>query len=182
MSMGTIDPVGLSKALESDPCAVLVDVRTPGEFGRMHVRGARNVPLDSLTVDAVKACCNDGTSRVFVICQGGTRSAKACQQLSQSNLNLVDVQGGTAACAAAGLPIVRGRGVIAVDRQMRIVAGSLVLMGVALGTWVHPGFYGLPAFIGAGLVFSGVTDICPMVGALRAMPWNRGSSATCSTK
>jgi rhodanese-related sulfurtransferase len=175
-----IDPAGLNKVLETDPCAVLIDVRTPGEFGRVHVRGAKNVPLDDLSAEAVKRHLSNGTNRVYVVCQGGTRSKQACEKLASSQLDLVDVQGGTAACVSAGLPVVRGRGVIPVDRQMRIVAGSMVLIGAVLGTWLHPAWYGLCAFVGAGLVFAGATDICPMIGMLRAMPWNRGSSATCS--
>ena len=79
------------------------------------------------------------------------------------------------ACAQAGLPLVRGKQVISLERQVRIAAGSLVLTGVILGWFVHPIFFGLSAFVGAGLVFAGVTDTCGMGLLLARMPWNRVS-------
>ena len=66
-----------------------------------------------------------------------------------------------------------GSRVISLERQVRIAAGSLVLLGVALGLLVHPAFIGLAAFVGAGLVFAGVTDWCGMGLLLARMPWNQ---------
>ena len=67
--------------------------------------------------------------------------------------------------------------VISLERQVRITAGALVVAGVALGWWVHPGFYGLPAFIGAGLVFAGITDFCGLCVLLAQLPWNKRKPA-----
>ena len=84
------------------------------------------------------------------------------------------VEGGTLGWAEAGLPVNRGTTkVISLERQVRIAAGLLVLTGVALGTWVHPGFYGISAFVGAGLTFAGITDWCGMAMLLAKMPWNQ---------
>ena len=61
-------------------------------------------------------------------------------------------------------------------------AGFVVLLSVALAIFVHPWWIGLSAFIGAGLIFSGVTDTCGMAMLLGRMPWNqqRGAAACCS--
>jgi rhodanese-related sulfurtransferase len=85
----------------------------------------------------------------------------------------VSVDGGTQAWEAAGLPIVRGQKTISLERQVRIAAGSLVVLGAVLGYFVHPYFIGLSAFVGAGLVFAGVTDTCGMGMLLARMPWNK---------
>ena len=87
--------------------------------------------------------------------------------------NLFSVEGGTLAWEKAGLPVVRGREVISLERQVRIAAGLLVVLGVMLGWLVHPGFLALSAFVGAGLVFAGLTDTCGMGLMLAKMPWNR---------
>ena len=93
----------------------------------------------------------------------------------------VNVEGGTLAWEQAGLPVVRGKKAMSLERQVRIAAGSLVVLGTALGAFVHPGFLGLSAFVGAGLVFAGVTDTCGMGMVLARMPWNRAEpeEATC---
>ena len=87
--------------------------------------------------------------------------------------NVVSVEGGTKACEKTDLPLVRGKKAISLERQVRIVAGSLVLIGVILGWQVHPAFYGLSAFIGGGLLFAGLSDTCGMGMMLARMPWNK---------
>ena len=110
-----------------------------------------------------------------MICQSGGRAARACERFETAGFsNVFSIEGGTSAWEQAGLPIVRGTtGVIALERQVRIAAGALVLIGLALGWFVHPAFLGLSAFVGAGLVFAGVTDWCGMGLLLAKMPWNR---------
>ena len=87
--------------------------------------------------------------------------------------NVISVDGGTDACIADGLTIERGKKAISLERQVRIVAGSMVLVGAVLALTVHPYWAALPAFVGAGLVFAGVTDTCGMGMLLMKMPWNR---------
>ena len=69
--------------------------------------------------------------------------------------------------------MVEGKKVMSLERQVRIAAGSLVVIGAVVGQFVHPGGFGLSAFIGAGLVFAGVTDTCGMGMMIAKMPWNR---------
>lgn len=155
----------------ADP--LLLDVRSPGEFRTVSIPGAVLHPLDRLDAAAVRELRGEGRPCVL-ICQGGTRAGKAAAQLAAAGMGDTRVmEGGMNAWEAAGLPVVRGRGVISLERQVRIAAGLLVLLGAGLGTWVHPGFYGLSAFVGAGLVFAGATDFCGMGLLLARMPWNR---------
>ncbi|HBJ38564.1 MAG TPA: sulfurtransferase, partial [Planctomycetaceae bacterium] len=101
-------------------------------------------------------------------------STKAVQKFLDAGIeNVVNVEGGTSAWDAAGLPVSRGKKAISLDRQVRIAAGSLVFAGAALGYFVHPYFIGLSAFVGAGLVFAGITDTCGMGMMIAKMPWNR---------
>ena len=87
--------------------------------------------------------------------------------------NIVNVEGGTLACVEHGLPVVRGNKMVSLERQVRIAAGLLVLVGALLGWLVHPALHGLSAFIGAGLLFAGITDTCGMGMLLARMPWNQ---------
>ena len=87
--------------------------------------------------------------------------------------NAINVEGGNTACVAASVQVVRGKKAISLERQVRIAAGVLVCAGAALGFFVHPYWIGLSAFIGAGLVFAGVTDTCGMGMVLAKMHWNQ---------
>lgn len=154
----------------------ILDVRTPSEYAQLHVEGARSVPLDALDPKSLLASRNAATDDPFyVICQSGGRAARACEMLGAAGCtHAFSVAGGTVAWERAGLPVVRGtRRTISLERQVRIGAGSLVLLSVLLGWLVHPAFVGLAALVGAGLVFAGVTDWCGMGLLLAMMPWNR---------
>jgi len=155
--------------------ALLLDVRSPAEFRSGRVQGAVNLPLERVTSSTVLDLMADrGNAAVVLLCASGGRARAAAAKLADSGLRALVVAGGTQACRAAGLPIEGdARGVISIERQVRITAGALVAAGAALGTFVHPGFYGLSAFIGCGLVFAGVTDWCGMGLLLARMPWNR---------
>jgi len=152
----------------------VLDVRTPGEFAALHAVGAVLMPLDQLDPARANRECRAADGRLYVVCQAGTRAAMAAQRLLDAGLQDVwCVEGGTAAWQQAGLPVVRGRGVISLERQVRIGAGSLVVLGCVLGVAVsHWGFL-LSALVGAGLVFAGITDICGLGLLLARMPWNR---------
>jgi rhodanese-related sulfurtransferase len=150
----------------------LIDVRTPSEFRSVHAKDAENFPMESLDVAALPF---EKSEPLHLICQSGGRSAKACQKLEAAGYEaVVNVEGGTSAWQAAGLPVVEGAKTISLERQVRIAAGSLIVTGAAIGYFVHPGGYGLSAFVGAGLVFAGITDTCGMGMLIAKMPWNRG--------
>lgn len=179
--MTTISPKQLNDLIRGDATIELIDVRTPMEYREVHATPARNLPLDQL--DAAKLATERAAAGkpLYVICRSGNRSKQACEKLIAAGCaNIVNVDGGTQAWEQAGLPVVRGPKAMSLERQVRIAAGSLVLLGAALGHFVHPGWIGLSAFVGAGLVFAGITDTCGMGLMLAKMPWNK-APATCAT-
>lgn len=175
MNIATISPkMLLQRHREAGECE-LIDVRMPAEFRALHVEFARNIPLEQLDPKELMRLQRGSTDgSLYLICQAGKRSQMACEKFLQAGFtNVVSVEGGTQACAQAGLPMVRGKKTIGLERQVRIAAGSLVLIGILLGWLVHPVFFGLVVFVGGGLVFAGITDTCGMGILLARMPWNR---------
>jgi rhodanese-related sulfurtransferase len=182
VSIPTISPREV-QALRSGGQAVdLLDVRTAMEFREVHAEGACNVPLDALDPAQVMSSRNGRTGQpLYVLCRSGGRSKQACEKFITAGFpNVVNVEGGTLAWIEAGLPVVRGKKAISLERQVRIAAGLLVVVGVLLGWLVHAGLLGLAAFVGAGLIYAGVTDRCGMGLLLARMPWNRGDRAAAS--
>ena len=170
--MKTVTPTELQQLLAAKPDLALLDVRTPVEFAEVHVPQAKNIPLDELEAVGLPYP-ND--QPVYLLCRSGQRAQKAAEKLAKAGFTQpVVVTGGTLAWIDANLPVTRGQSkVISLERQVRIVAGSLVVVGMILGWFVHRGFFGLSAFVGAGLVFAGVTDFCGMGLLLARMPWNK---------
>jgi rhodanese-related sulfurtransferase len=185
MNISTISPENLLERHRTAKGVNLIDVRTPAEFREVHVEFATNVPLDQLDPNALMQARNGAASDpLYVICRSGSRGQMACERFCKAGFpNVINVAGGTVACEQAGIPVVRGKKTISLERQVRIAAGSLVVLGAALGWLVHPVFIGLSAFVGAGLIFSGITDTCGMGMLLARMPWNQcpeSSSASCA--
>jgi rhodanese-related sulfurtransferase len=180
----TISPAALAEIRRRGEPFDLLDVRTPAEYGEAHVDGARNVSLDRLDAKAIVAERAGRPGTLYVVCKSGGRSRQACEKLLASGLTAVaSVEGGTAACEAAGLRLIRGRKAMSLERQVRICAGALVVLGVALAWFTQiQAWTLLSGFIGAGLVFAGVTDTCGMAMMLAKMPWNQAPrGASCST-
>ena len=176
MSIKTISPKQLHDILQSGQNVELIDVRTPVEYREVHVGCARNVPLDQLDAAKFAAGRSDSEQPLYVICRSGSRGQQACEKfLATGYTNVVNVEGGTQAWDQAGLAVVRGKKTISLERQVRIAAGSLVLLGTLLSYFAHPIWIGLSlsAFVGAGLVFAGITDTCGMGMLLAWMPWNQ---------
>ncbi|MCA9059031.1 MAG: rhodanese-like domain-containing protein [Planctomycetaceae bacterium] len=180
--MGTIT-CGQLRELSQSASVQLIDVRTPMEFAEVHVQGAINVPLDQLDPAAVMAERNGSAEQpLYVICRSGSRGKQACSAFEKAGFtNVLNVEGGTLAWDQCGFPVIRSqRKVISLERQVRIAAGFLVVTGVILSVTVHPWFVALSGFVGAGLMFAGITDTCGMGLLLARMPWNRVSG--CQTK
>lgn len=155
---------------------LLLDVRTPAEFEEAHIAGSVLHPLSGLTSEEVQKL-SQGKSTCVIICRSGNRARQAAQKLCQSGISGVQVlQGGVLAWESAGLPLNRGAKTVSLERQVRIAAGTLALTGVLLGYFVHPAWFALSGFVGAGLIFAGITDTCGMGLLLARMPWNQGSN------
>ncbi len=174
--MKTITVQELNTRLQQEPGLALVDVRTPVEYAEVHVPQARLTPLNQLNPQGL---AGDGTAAkdrpVYILCRSGQRATRAAEKFAAEGYSEpIVVEGGTLAWIDAGLPVERGQvKVISLERQVRIAAGSLVFIGSALTWLVHPGFLAIPAFVGAGLVFAGVTDFCGMGLLLAKAPWNQ---------
>ena len=152
--------------------ALLLDVRTPGEFEEAHIDGSVLMPLGDLNTEEVKRLAA-GKRACLLICRSGNRARQAAERLKSSGLPSLQVlTGGVLAWDAAGLPLNRGAKSISLERQVLIAAGALVFIGAALGYFVNPAWIALPAFVGGGLVFAGITDTCGMGMLIAQMPWN----------
>lgn len=150
----------------------VLDVRTEAEHASESLAGVRLIPLHELgsRVDEVRAMA----APRLLLCRSGRRAAEARELLQRQGLGgLCVIEGGLEGWKAAGGPVERGAERMSLERQVRIAAGALVVLGTALGWFVHPAFVGLAAFVGAGLVFAGVTDTCAMGMLIARMPWNR---------
>jgi rhodanese-related sulfurtransferase len=180
MSYASITARQLYDKIQAGEHVELIDVRTPAEFREVHATIAKNVPLEAMQPQQLQRTRNGAASNpLFVICLGGGRSSKACEKLLGAGCqNVINVEGGTRAWEAAGLPVVRGKKSISVERQVRIAAGLLILIGSLLAYLIHPAWIALPAIMGAGLAFAGITDTCGMGMLLARMPWNQGTQAT----
>ncbi|WP_306184822.1 MULTISPECIES: rhodanese-like domain-containing protein [unclassified Streptomyces] len=159
----------------------VIDVRTPGEYAGGHIPGALNIPLDQLdrALPDIRTAAQRG--EVLVVCASGARSENACRMLADAGIHTATLAGGTGAWAAQGHDLHRPEGSTkatwGMERQVRLTAGSVVLLGLALGELVHPAFRLLSAGIAGGLVFSAVTNTCGMAAMLAKLPYNRPRKA-----
>ena len=158
-----------------------VDVRSPAEFRTVHAKGAHLYPLEGIQPKMIAEKLGiSAQAPVVLLCAGGNRAKKAAEKFIAEGIpDCLVVEGGTKAWEAAGLPVVRGKGVISIERQVRIGAGAFVLLGVGLGLWVAPIWFVLSAFVGAGLIFAGISDWCGMGLLLAKMPWNQSKDVAC---
>jgi rhodanese-related sulfurtransferase len=184
MSIAVIKPRELAELSKEGKKIDLIDVRTPVEYREVHVEFARNVPLDELDPATMMQARNgSATDSLYFICRSGSRGQQAGEKFVKAGFsNVINIEGGTMAWVEAGLPVVRGMKAISLERQVRIAAGSLVLIGSLLSYFVHSYWIALPAFIGTGLLFAGITDTCGMGMLLARMPWNQVPKApvTCA--
>lgn len=170
--MRKITPKDVAKLKESGE-ALFIDVRTPAEIRQDQLDDCTCVPHEK-----VASCPNldvlDRRKEIVLICASGKRAVIAAEALEKKGFkNLTIMEGGVSQWKADGLPVKEGKGAIALERQVRIAAGLLVAVGAALTFFVNPAWLILPAFVGCGLVFAGLTDTCAMGMMIAKMPWNR---------
>lgn len=155
---------------------VLVDIRESDEFARSHVPGALSQPLSAM--ERAHLAIAPGADVIFT-CRTGMRTAGACDRLAarvEGQAYVLD--GGLDAWSKAGLPVAKDRRApLEINRQVQIAAGLLILAGVVLGMVVAPGWFGLSAFVGAGLTFAGLTGTCALARLLMLAPWNCATAA-----
>ncbi|MFO0907168.1 MAG: rhodanese-like domain-containing protein [Isosphaeraceae bacterium] len=175
VGMRSISPARLYERIKEGAKVELIDVRTPAEHRAVHAAMARVVPLQSLDPKTVMASRRYPDEPLYVICKSGGRSSQACAAFAAAGFGdqVVDVEGGTLAWAAAGLPVVKGRYMLPLDRQVQTVTGLMILFGCLMGYVVNPLWYLLAGWCGLGLFFAGTTGICPLGALLARAPWNQ---------
>ena len=152
---------------------IVIDVRSAAEFESLHIRGSYNVPLPLLSEHTDDLAARLG-SRVVLVCQSGARAEQARQRLAGSGIDTAHVlTDGVPGFAAAGGEVVKGRDRWDLERQVRLAAGSLVVLGLAGGKFISPKIRMVAGAIGTGLTFSAATNTCAMGQAISAMPWNK---------
>ncbi|MCZ7438077.1 rhodanese-like domain-containing protein [Micromonospora sp. WMMC241] len=179
-SPSTVDAATLRELIAAGRAPRMLDVRTPGEFEAAHVAGAYNVPLDLLR-EHREELRNHLDEDVVLICRSGARASQAEQALAAVGLpNLKVLDGGMLAWQATNAPVNQGRPRWDLERQVRLVAGSIVLAAVVGSAWV-PGLKWVAGAIGAGLTFAAVSNTCAMGMLLSKLPYNRGASCDLDT-
>lgn len=171
----TVDPNSLHESIDSGKNVRIIDVRTPGEFESVHIPGAYNVPLDLLREHRDEFCAHFDES-VVLVCRSGQRAGRAEQTLREAGLfNVHILDGGMLAWEGADLPVTLGAERWDLERQVRLVAGSIVLSSV-LGSIAVPKLKWLAAGIGGGLTFAALSNTCAMGMLLSKLPYNRSAS------
>jgi rhodanese-related sulfurtransferase len=170
-SLPTITPARAAELMREG--AALIDIRGADEYAREHIPGARHHALTQLDGEMP---LRDTDKLVIFHCRSGARTASNAARLAAAApaCQAYILEGGLDAWKKAGLPVRQDRSQpIELMRQVQIAAGALVLIGVALGALLTPALYGLSAFVGAGLLFAGLSGFCGMARLLALMPWNR---------
>jgi rhodanese-related sulfurtransferase len=171
-----VTPNAVAPLINQGTDVKLIDVRTAAEFESAHIPGSYNVPLDQLP-EHREVLRSHLTGPTVLVCRSGTRARQAEQLLREVDLTALHVlDGGVTAWEQAGLPINRGRQRWSMERQVRGVAGGLVLTGVLGSAIAWPPLKWLAAFVGGGLLFSAITDSCGMAALLGRLPWNRAAT------
>jgi rhodanese-related sulfurtransferase len=174
----SIPPERFAQLRGSDEPAPLIDVRTPAEYRAGHIPGAQLLPLDQLDPDTLGARLGQygiaPDQTIYLTCHSGARAQQAVERMRDAGFHrLALIQGGTAAWEQAGLPLTRCRGNLALERQVQIAVGTLLVLKVIFGFAFHELFFVAAAFLGAGLIVAGLTRWCGMARLLAVMPWNR---------
>jgi rhodanese-related sulfurtransferase len=169
----TIDAKQLKEVAAGPRRGQWIDVRSASEYATGHLPGAINIPLEQIELRIGDFAEN---KPLVLICQRGARAQMAATRLQSCGREIIVLEGGTKAWIEAGFPVVASvEARWSLERQVRLGAGLLVVFGVALSLLVNLQWIYLAGFIGLGLTFAGLTDICPMGLMLARLPWNRGT-------
>ncbi len=171
--MTTIHPSELQQLMKDDPSLQLLDVRSSSEFESAHIPGSVNVPLDALNRVGQEIANTDAS--FVLICQSGNRASEAHTQLTEAGKNsLAVLDGGIAAWQAANGDVTKGTQRWAMDRQVRLAAGLIVLTAVLASTLI-PGLVVVAGLVGAGLTYSAISNSCAVASVLSKLPYNQGA-------
>jgi rhodanese-related sulfurtransferase len=167
-----IPPEKAAALVAGDANTKFLDVRSAMEFNEAHIKDAVNVPIDML-IGRIGELGKAGHSYV-VLCRTGNRSPMAADMLIQSGIHSVKVMdGGMIEWQKQKLPVIKGVGGVSLERQVRIMAGSLIMLGIVLAKLINPWFLAVSIFVSCGLIYAGLTDSCLMGMLLMKLPYNK---------
>ncbi|PEI05861.1 hypothetical protein CRM79_00890 [Pantoea agglomerans] len=172
MTPETVSPQEAKRLV--DQGAVLIDIRDSTEYQREHIPNARSLPLSDIT--AGKTVEGADKQPVIFHCLSGGRTAQNANALlkAASPMPALLMAGGINAWKSANLPTIKDKKrPLPIMRQVQIVAGTLILIGVVMGYTTDSRLFLLSGFVGAGLLFAGLSGLCAMANLLLKMPWNR---------
>jgi len=171
-SIEMISPSEAAKILKNDLQSKILDVRSAMEISQAHIDNSTNIPIDMISAKIGEL--SQTRQNYLVLCHTGNRAAMAADMLMQSGIHNVKViEGGLARWEREKLPVIKGQGGISLERQVRVIAGGLVVTGIILAWLVHWGFIFISVFVGSGLVYAGLTDNCMMGMLLMKLPYNK---------
>lgn len=153
--------------------AVILDVRNGSEHSDVALRRKHFlVELPKFDAkDFVRHYSLRG-EKIYVLCQSGVRATKAAQKLEDFGYKNVAIIKGGMAEVSKNKELVKTRSVMSVERQVRIVAGSLAALGGLL-SFINPYFALLSVLVGCGLIYAGISNSCAMAQVLAKLPWNK---------
>ena len=171
-SLEMISPRDASSLLEQDPQTKILDVRSALEFSQVHIEHSLNVPIDMISAKINEL--SQSKQNYLVLCHTGNRAAMAADMLIQSGIHTVKVmEGGIIRWQKEKLPVIKGQGGMSLERQVRLIAGSLVLLGIMMSWLLHWAFIFVSVFVSSGLIYAGLTDNCLMGMLLMKLPYNK---------
>lgn len=159
------------------PDMLAIDVRTPAEFEARHIPGSHNIPLDQLPLYKEEIAQRVGNARLLLLCQSGARARKAAELLQTTPLaSLIVLDGGLAAWEQAGQPVHQGTPKWSLERQVRGVAGTLIVLSTLGSLVAWKPLVWIAALVGGGLAYSAVSNTCGMAMVLSKLPYNQGAA------
>jgi glyoxylase-like metal-dependent hydrolase (beta-lactamase superfamily II)/rhodanese-related sulfurtransferase len=171
-SLEMISPRDASSLLEQDPQTKILDVRSALEFSQVHIEHSLNIPIDMISAKINEM--SQSKQNYLVLCHTGNRAAMAADMLIQSGIHTVKVmEGGIIRWQKEKLPVIKGQGGMSLERQVRLIAGSLVLLGIMMSWLLHWAFIFVSVFVSSGLIYAGLTDNCLMGMLLMKLPYNK---------
>ena len=167
-----ISPGGASALIKQDPQTKILDVRSALEFSQAHIEDSLNIPIDMISAKINEL--SQSKQNYLVLCHTGNRAAMAADMLIQSGIHTVKVmEGGIMRWQKERLPVIKGQGGMSLERQVRLIAGSLVLLGIVTSWLLHWAFIFVSVFICSGLIYAGLTDNCLMGMLLMKLAYNK---------
>lgn len=157
---------------KNDRKPIIIDVREPDEYIREHIPGSQNIPLSDF---GKMNLITNKLQPVIFHCKSGNRTRLACDKLKGSGFTeMYCLDGGIEQWKRCGFSVIKNeKAPLELMRQVQIVVGSMILLGLFLSYFVSSSFILLPLAAGVGMLVAGTTGFCGMAKLLMLMPWNK---------